>query len=228
MKLSAYATKTEIIQETLRQRILSGTLAPGQRLVLRALGEEFACSDIPVREAMRTLAAERLVTITPHEGARVTSYDAGELVHLTQTRSLLEPEATVLGGANITAEAMEQLKALLVQMHAIADGKSSADYGRLNREFHRAILNHCPNRVLASLIEDLWGRAERGRAVHRLLDGHLRTSIEQHEEIVRCISAGDLDALRTVSERHCAHGLAAVRRLSAEDMPARPVTTQSA
>jgi DNA-binding GntR family transcriptional regulator len=169
---------------------------------------------------MRTLAAEGLVSITPHEGARVTSLKSGELIELTETRALLEPAATVSAGAAITSAAVDRLAAMVKAMRAVAEGASNADYGRLNRKFHQAILAACPNKTLVQLIEDLWTKAERGRAVHRLFDGHMETSLAQHEEIVRCLKARDLDALRTIAEAHSAHGLAAVKRLAEEDAAA--------
>lgn len=224
--ITAYLTKTEIILDVLRQRVMSGVYVPGQRLVLRTIANEFSCSDIPVREAMRSLAAEQLVTIAPHEGARVTHFDSRELVEQTQARSLLEPEANVLAAPHMSEEDFASMDNLLSQMTAIVDEGAEGDYGRLNREFHRVILGRCPNRTIVQLIEDLWGKAERGRAVHRVFDGHLGKSLSQHKEIVRAMKAGDLVGLRKVSERHCAHGLEAVRRLCEEDKktltPGRP------
>ena len=221
---ATYLTKTEIILEALRQRVMTGAYAPGQRLILRAIADEFACSDIPVREAMRSLASERLVTITPHEGARVAGLDSRELIEATQTRGLIEPTATVLAAMHITEETMKALALMIETMAAIAARDDAEAYGKLNRQFHRAILAHCPNRTMVQLIEDLWSRAERGLAVHRLFDAHLAKSMEHHLEIVRCIREQDLSGLRRISERHCAHGLAAVRKLCEDSSQASPVS----
>lgn len=217
----SYRTKTDIVLETLRSRIISGELVPGARLILREIGEEFACSDIPVREAMRALASEGLVAIVPHGGARVTELQADELMELTETRSLLEPRATVLAGMAMPAAAVEVLLGILASMQAVAAGTSDEDYSRLNREFHRAILAHCPNRRLAVLIEDLWGKAERGRLVHRIFRGHVDASLAQHAEIVAAIQARDADRLAKIAELHSAHGFAAVRRLAEDDRLSR-------
>jgi DNA-binding GntR family transcriptional regulator len=213
----SYRTKTDIVLETLRARIISGELVPGARLILREIGEEFACSDIPVREAMRALASEGLVAIVPHGGARVTELQADELMELTETRSLLEPRATVLAGMAMPDAAVDALEQILEAMQAVAAGTSGEDYSRLNREFHRTILAHCPNRRLAALIEDLWGKAERGRLVHRIFRGHVDASLAQHAEIVSAIRARDAGRLAAIAELHSAHGFAAVRRLAEDD-----------
>lgn len=215
--LPDYRTKTQIIVEVVRTRIMSGELVPGERLVIRALANDFHCSDIPVREALRTLASEGLVTIVPHGGACVSKLDGNALIELTEARTLLEPEATIAAARVLPADTLDDLRRLLERLRAAADGGLNADYGRLNRAFHGAILAHCPNRTLAQLIEDLWDRAERGRAVHRIFEGHVGASMAHHEEIVRCIAAGDEDALRAVCLTHSAHGLAAVRRFVKAD-----------
>lgn len=215
-----YRTKTQILLDEMRARIISGELAPGKRLVIRALANEFECSDIPVREALRTLASEGLVTIVPHGGACVSKLDGRELIELTEARALLEPEATVAAARVMPASARQELRHLLEKMRGAASGGSYGDYGRLNREFHEAILKHCPNQMLSQLIEDLRGRAERGRAVHGVFDGHVDTSMAQHEEMVRCIIQGDEQALRVVCVAHAAHGLDAVHRLVEADTKA--------
>jgi DNA-binding GntR family transcriptional regulator len=217
LTVERYRTKTEMILETLRARIISGDLMPGARLILREIGTEFASSEIPVREALRTLAAEEMVVITPHGGARVAQLHADEIVELTETRRLIEPTATVYAAAVMPQASIDKLKQMIERMHRLIDGMDSGDYSRLNREFHREILRHCPNRRMAQFIEDLWTRAERGRVVHRLLPGHVATSLQQHEEIVACIERRDLDALKPLAEIHCEHGLAAVRRLAEDE-----------
>lgn len=211
--LADYRTKTQIIVDTVRAQITSGEWAPGERLVIRTLAQGFDCSDIPVREALRTLASEGLVVIVPHGGARVSELDGRELVELTEARALIEPAATVAAAQAMPEGAVAVLRAMLDTMRRAKDELDDADYGRLNREFHHEILRHCPNRTLVGLIEDLWDRAERGRAVFRFFEGHKGTSLAQHEEIVRRIELQDFDGLKRVSERHSAHALAAIRRL---------------
>ena len=213
--LADYRTKTQIILDEVRARIVSGVLAPGERLIIRAVAEDFACSDIPVREALRTLESEGLVRIIPHGGARVTEFDGEELLELTEARALLEPEATVRAAKSMQLADVERLRGILDRMRS--PDVSGADYGRLNREFHQAILAHCPNRIIVGLIEDLWARAERGRAVHRLFEGHRGTSTEHHEKIVGAITDRDFETLRAVCVAHAAHGVGAIRRLVDED-----------
>ncbi len=218
--MGEFKTKTEVIVEALRARIISGDLFPKQRLVIRGLANEFSCSDIPVREALRTLSSEGLVTNVPHGGSCVSALEGNELLELTETRSLLEPEATVAASRRMTPNSLRQLRDLLERLRDAADSGSGLEYGRLNREFHQTILAHCPNEILANTINSLWDRAERGRAVHGVFHGHVETSMVQHKQIVRHIVEHDEAALRAVCLEHSAHGLDAVRRFVEMDRQA--------
>ena len=86
----AHAPLTSLIARTIRERILDGTLAPGDRLVEARLSEEFGVSRVPVREALRALAADGMVTIEPRRGASVTTYSPELIRELVEVRATLE------------------------------------------------------------------------------------------------------------------------------------------
>lgn len=211
----------------LRERIVEGVLQPSERVLLRPLALEFACSEIPVREAVRALSSEGLLELVPHGGARVARLNAADIIELTEVRTLLEPRATRIAGEAMPPDGLAILYEFLDAMRAVVDGQSDANYGNLNREFHRSLLGHCPNRRLATTINDLWDQSERSRAVHLMLPGHIAMSIRQHEEIVAAIAERRFDDLETVAIEHSRHGLTAVRQLAesaaAGDAPAGKV-----
>ncbi|MBJ3774623.1 GntR family transcriptional regulator [Acuticoccus mangrovi] len=206
-------TKSAIIADSVRTRIVEGYLAPGERITLRMLAEEFDCSAIPAREAMRLLESDKLIIFVPHGGARVADVSVDDIIHLTEARALLEPEATCLAAQKIDHAGIERLEIMLGKMSSLSLADDGDGYSRLNRAFHSAILAHCPNRHLADLIDNLWDKAEWGRIVHRLDPGHTRVSLGQHEEIVAAIRAGELDRLRKVAIAHSRFGLQSLRRV---------------
>jgi DNA-binding GntR family transcriptional regulator len=209
-----FRTKAQMVFEALRQRIASGLLEPGTRLLLRSVAEEFECSEIPVREAFRSLAAVGMVDLVPHGGAHVSVLRTEDLVELTEIRALLEPEATVTALPHLGAAALAQLERLAKEMEAAAARLDGVAFGRLNRLFHGLIVDHCPNRKLAALINDVWERAERGRAVFRDDAFHLEESVRQHRALLAAIRARAMDDLRRRAEDHSRFGLEAVRRLA--------------
>lgn len=211
---SVYRTKAQIVLDTIRERIIAGVLRPGERLTLRPIAEEFSCSEIPVREAIRALESEGYVKLVPHGGARVAELDVGQLVELTEVRSLLEPRATRLAAEAIPAEALTAPVDLARQMREVATGSRDGDYGALNREFHRAILSWCPNLRLTATINELWDQADRGRAVHRFFPGHVRISLEHHDQLLDAIGQRDFERVEIIAKIHSEHGLSAVKRLA--------------
>jgi DNA-binding GntR family transcriptional regulator len=209
-----FKTKAHIVFDELRRRISSGVLVPGERLLLKSVAGEFGCSEIPVREAFRSLAAGGFVELIPHGGAHVSSPNVSEIAELTQVRALLEPEATYLAAPLMDAAALQELEALLVSMAAVASADQAPEYGALNRRFHDCILAFCPNAKLKAMIADLWDRAERGRLVYLRGTEFIADSMAQHTEMVRLIKARDFTALRELSVRHSQFGLDAVRDLA--------------
>lgn len=211
-----YRTRAQVILEEMRDRISTGVLAPGARLLLKPISEEFGCSEIPVREALRALQAEGLITVIPHTGAFVSAPNIDELVELTEVRSILEPEATVAAAPYIDAVMIAKLRDMLAEMRTLGEQNAAQEYGRLNRRFHTFILDKTPNQKMAALVKDLWGQADRGRLVYKKGPGFLGESMRQHTEIVHAIECKDLARLREIVAAHSQYGLNAVRSLAAE------------
>ena len=189
-------------------------MIPGERLLLRTIAQQFSCSEIPVREAFRSLAARGFVELVPHGGAHVSAPNVNEIADLTETRALLEPDATFLAAQLLQDGDLRELDSILVAMVAAANADARAEYGALNRRFHDVILARCPNRKLVEIINDLWDRAERGRLVYLKGQEFIEESLAQHTEIVRLIRARDFAALRGLSVRHSQFRLAAIRELA--------------
>jgi DNA-binding GntR family transcriptional regulator len=211
-----YRTRSQVILEELRDRISTGTLAPGDRLLLKPISEEFGCSEIPVREALRALQSEGLITVIPHTGAFVSAPNIDELVELTEVRSILEPEATVAAAPHIDPQMIAKLREMLAEMRRLMKRNAAQDYGRLNRRFHTTILEQAPNQKLVALVKDLWGQADRGRMVYQKGPRFLDESMRQHTQIVDAIEARDFAGLRRIVVAHSQYGLNAVRSLAAQ------------
>lgn len=212
----AYKTRAQIILEELRGRISAGVLAPGERLLLKSIAGQFGCSEIPVREALRSLQSEGLINVIAHSGAFVSAPDIDELVQLTEIRSILEPEAAVAAAPHIDAEMLVVLRAMLSEMSGLVKQDAWEECGRLNRRFHFSILDRTPNIKLVSLIKDLWGQADRARLVYAKGAEFLDESVRQHVDIVDAIEEKDLATVRQMVTAHSQFGLNAVRSLAAK------------
>ncbi len=216
-----HRTKAELITHELRTQIFAGHLAPGQRLILREIAEDFGSSEIPVREALNSLASLGLVTMIPYEGARVAKLNLTELIELTEVRLLLEKEATLQAVRDFPPEALATLKEIIQRMERANVDKNTLAYGELNRELHDAIISHCPNVKMIAFIRDLRNKTERSRAVHSRLPSHTSRSLKIHKSIVRAIASGKHDQLATLLDEHNGYTLIALKALPEEvDAPA--------
>lgn len=119
-RLEGDRTVEQILATALRRSILNGSLAPGLRLPYRDIAEHFGVSVTPVRIALKELSSEGLVQMRPHSGARVTPLSGEEIEEIMLTRAAIEPWLALHGAPNLDAQALEQMKQLLTELHASA------------------------------------------------------------------------------------------------------------
>lgn len=154
------AGTTDRILQALRAEILNGEIQPGQRLRQEDIAERLGGSRLPVREALRTLAAEGLVDIEPNKGARVPMLDREEVQTLYRMRERLEPLALSTSLPRLTNENFAALDAL---QQRIEDGVGVTDFLTLDREFHLLTYAGCHDEQLMATIERLWNSTQHYR-----------------------------------------------------------------
>jgi DNA-binding GntR family transcriptional regulator len=200
--------KSRAIYVALRERILSNDIAPGTRLVMREVANQYDASDIPVREALRMLERDGLVETAPYRGARVTTLTAKEVEETYFIRSHLESIATGLAAERITDSELEQLDALMTKMRAAVDAHDGPAFSDVNREFHRTIVAACGNDQLRELVMDIWQRHSGFQRVFRMVPERVAMSQAEHEGIMAALR--DRDAERAAR-------LALLHKLSVRD-----------
>jgi len=132
-------TLTSMTLSALRERILHGTYPEGEPLRQDALAEELGVSRIPVREALRQLEAEGLVTFNPHRGAVVSTLSLGEIEELFELRSQIETELLRRAMPNVTIEAVTRAKEILDAYETALRNGEVASWGTMNWQFHSTI-----------------------------------------------------------------------------------------
>src|SRR3954468_24665571 len=156
------------VADWLAQRIISGETPPGERLTEPGVAELAGVSRSPVREALRILASEGLVEITPRHGAHVAHVGARNARELYACRLLLEPRCAYEAVEAITPAGVAELDAIRAEMEAAAaDGRRFLD---LNVAYFRSLTQHCPNGLLREFVELTWTNAQRYWSVFARLD----------------------------------------------------------
>lgn len=173
----------------LRDAILKGDFKPGQRLVQDELASLIGVSRMPVREAIKRLEAEGLVTIEPHRGAIVKSFDLQEIEEIYHLRCLLEKEAVKDSVQHITPAILDQLEKIVLQMEETEDIET---FVKLNIRFHHALISCCPWKRLTEMIESLWNGFP--QQTPHILPEQMEHSKEEHKAILQAVV--DQDAIK--------------------------------
>ncbi len=155
----------------LRDAILGGQLRPGDRIRQEEVAARFGASRLPVREALRILAAEGLTELEPHKGARVPRLTQHEVEVIYQMRERLEPLALAESLPRLTADDDEQLGKLQQRIEENDDLEKFLD---LDREFHLLTYRGCPVEPLNSAVARLWNSTQHSRRSYVALGGQDR------------------------------------------------------
>ncbi|SRR5579875_298822 len=156
-------TRAQWVDQRLRQAILSGELAPDERLITATLSERFSVSPTPLREALQRLAAEGLVEITPQRGARVAALSPTDWLEVIELRGILEPIAlrdSFAHASDADFAVMEKAGRALAAV-VIPDRAPPLEIAAANRSLHDALLSRATSRQLIRMIAVLSAQSMR-------------------------------------------------------------------
>ncbi|MBV2143484.1 GntR family transcriptional regulator [Falsochrobactrum sp. TDYN1] len=153
------------ITDAMREAILKGELKPGSRLRQETLAAAYNSSRIPVREALRQLESEGLITLVPNSGAWVSKLDQAECVEIYKIREQLEPLALQESCPHLSDETLDQLEVLAQDIEAAQD---IDDFLRLDREFHLLSYEGSKMVNLIQMIHQFWNTTQQYRRAYAL------------------------------------------------------------
>ncbi len=193
-------TATDYVSESLRRSILNGDLASGTRLSLAEVASSFDVSTTPVREALRELSFEGLVTIDSYRGGVVSAVTRKDVEEIVRIRQLLEPTAAREAVAGMTPEILAEAEAILAEM-AASDSWGVWVHG--NRAFHQKIYEASSSRRLVAVINGLQStQVLFVSATLRKSPGLKETATKDHIDMVSAIRDGDAERLVEITLRH--------------------------
>jgi DNA-binding GntR family transcriptional regulator len=185
----------------LRQGILDNAYPPASALPEEALAAQLKVSRVPVREALRRLAAEGLVTLTPRQGATVSSLSRKQFLDAYRLRGALEALAVRLATPRLTQADLDRLGEIDAEMRAHAAAGDPEAFFTANAAFHAVFIDRADNDYLRAAYEPLMDQMRRYRAPSVDLRGGLERSIAEHEAILKAVRAGDAaEAARLIGE----------------------------
>ena len=197
----------EEVAEQLRQRIFRRELEPGSWLDELKIAEEFGISRTPLREALKVLAAEGLVTMKVRRGAYVTEMSEKDLRDVYHLLSLLESDAAGVVAERATPEQQQTLRDLHAELESAAGNREA--FFSVNERFHMALLDMADNRWRSQMVADLRKVMKLNRHNSLFKQGRIEDSLNEHRAILDAMLARDAEGTRRAMQAHFAQGLQA-------------------
>ena len=197
----------EEVAELLRQRIFARTLEPGSWIDELKLAEEYGISRTPLREALKVLATEGLVTMKVRRGAYVTEVSETDLADVYHLLALLESDAAGVVATRATAEQRAELQALHDALEAAAGDREQ--FFAINEQFHMRLLAIANNRWRDQMVADLRKVMKLNRHNSLLKAGRIQESLQEHRALMAALAAQDAPAAVQRMREHFSNGLEA-------------------
>jgi DNA-binding GntR family transcriptional regulator len=197
----------EEVAELLRQRIFSRELAPGSWIDEMKLAEEYGISRTPLREALKVLAAEGLVTMKVRRGAYVTEVSEKDLSDVYHLLSLLESDAAGVVAQRASDAQIAELQLLHKQLEASAHNREK--FFAINERFHMRLLEIAGNRWRDQMVADLRKVMKLNRHNSLLKSGRVKESMLEHRALVEALVRRDSKGAVRKMREHFRNGLQA-------------------
>lgn len=191
----------EMVAAVLREAITNGLLKANQPLPQDEIAAQLRVSHIPVREALRQLQSEGLVTYQPNRGAQVAALSAGEIREIYEIRAILETAAIRAAVPRLTPGQLTQAAQILDAAEAATDG---ATWGAHDVAFHELVYALDGRPRLQELIDGLLRRVDRYWLTHGLMLTHRVEFEQEHRALLAAVAARDAEGAAGLLARHLA------------------------
>ena len=195
------------VAERLRQQIFARELEPGSWIDELRLASEYGISRTPLREALKVLAVEGLVTMKVRRGAYVTEVSTQDVMQVYQLLGLLESDAAANAALAASEQQLEELAGMHAELEASVDHRER--YFAINEAFHMRLLLVDGNRWRQQIVNDLRKVMKLNRHHSLFKEGRLIESLQEHRELMAALQSRDGERARALMQRHFRNGLEA-------------------
>jgi len=193
------------VTQRLRQLLVEGQIAPGAKLNERELCEQMKVSRTPLREAIKTLAAEGLVELLPNRGAIAVELGEADILNTFEVMAGLEGLSGELAAQRITPEELAEIEAMHYEMKAAYTRRDLSAYYRLNAAIHRAFNAAARNPVLTATYQQVNARLQALRFRSNQDGEKWARAMQEHDRMIDALQKRDGAALRTELVAHLGH-----------------------
>ncbi len=205
IKLDSYQPLREVVCETLRNAIVAGVLKPGERLMEIQVSEELGVSRTPVREAIRKLELEGFVVMIPRRGTYVSDLSIKDINEVFEVRTALDILAAGLAAERITADELEHMERLLVELGECIEQKDIDKIVQADSEFHDLLYSASRNKRLEGIINNLREQLTRFRSLSMSYPGRLKEMMGEHTRMVESLGQRNVSLAKRLAGEHMAN-----------------------
>ncbi|VCU68581.1 HTH-type transcriptional repressor CsiR [Pigmentiphaga humi] len=201
LKIAPRSVQQETVR-LVREAIMNGYFKPGERLVEAKLCSLLGVSRTSVREALRVLAAEKLIVIVPNKGPSVAELSWQEAENIYHLRALLEGEAAALSAQRMGKDELRSMRAALDAFAEAVKEQDGAARLSATADFYEVIIACCGNPVMGEVLHGLLTRINFLRAKTMASPGRAKHSVRELDEIYAALEQGDARAARAAAVAH--------------------------
>lgn len=205
IKLDSYQPLREVVCETLRNAIVAGVLKPGERLMEIQVSEELGVSRTPVREAIRKLELEGFVVMIPRRGTYVSDLSIKDINEVFEVRTALDILAAGLAAERITADELEQMERLLVELGECIEQNDIDKIVQADSQFHDLLYSASRNKRLEGIINNLREQLTRFRSLSMSYPGRLKEMMVEHTRMVESLGQRNVSLAKRLAGEHMAN-----------------------
>lgn len=202
------------VAERLRERIFSHELPPGSWVDEQALADDYGISRTPLREALKVLASEGLVTLKPRRGCYVTEISERDLDEIFNVMALLEGQCALLSARKATDADLARLREIHDTLEQAAAADDIDNFFDANQAFHLLLQQLADNRWLQQVIEDLRKVIKLSRHYSLFSEGRLEQSLAEHRDLLAALTARDAERAEQIMREHLLSGRRALVRIA--------------
>ena len=193
---------TDKVFEVLEQQILNGTYAVGDQLVEQKISQELGVSRTPVREALRQLELDSLVTTIPNKGTFVIGISTDDIKDIYTIRIAIEGISAKWAAERITDEQVKELENVVELQEFYSSKNEILQIVQLDTKFHETIYEISGSRTLKNTLKSFHTHLKRARETSFFSAGRTRSAVEEHREIFEAIASHDGEKAKKLTERH--------------------------
>ncbi|MER7542611.1 GntR family transcriptional regulator [Actinomadura sp.] len=195
-------TAQEAVFAEIRRAILAGRFSPGAQILPDQLAAEYGVSRVPVRDALRLLESEGLVSYAAYHGYQVTQLTEEELLELQRLREILEDEAVRAGAPKITDQVVAEMSDALAEMNRHERADDLASWGQAHRRFHFSLYGAAEMPSLTRILRQAWDASDLYRSRYLRTRPGRRGMSAGHDPILAAARARDTDTLLSLLAQH--------------------------